>query len=150
MAHTLVLANSGAVVPTTGAPDYGGGATDFALLCLALAALDACVKNVAPQHLTAAGAVSIKPGNVFLNTGTAGAFTLALPTAGSVASGGNDGQEMAFFAEDAEAYTLTTPTSGYNDAHHIATFGGAAGDSITVVAYNGFWWVKSLNAVVIS
>lgn len=148
MSNSLITPNLGLTVPTVGSPEYGTGLTDFALLCLAFVALDLSKGNV--QHLTVAGAIALKPGNVFLNTGTAGAFTLALPTAGLPSVGGNDGQELTIFAQDAFAYTVTTPANGYNDAHHIATFGAAAGDSISLVAYGGFWWVKALNAVVIS
>jgi hypothetical protein len=120
-----------------------------ALLTAALLLLDSQKNNV--QHITAAGAIAIKPGTVMLNTGTAGAITLALPTAGLPAAGGNDGQELSIVAVDAEAYTVTTPASGINAVHHVATFGGAAGDSMRLVAYNASWWVADgLNGVTIS
>jgi len=139
MAHTLTLPNSGAVVPTTGAPDYGGGATDFALICLALAAIDSAHANV--QFLNAAGAVAVKPGTVFLKAGSAAAMTLVAPVAGSRASGGQDGVRMLFEALDAFAYTLTTPANKINGADDTATWTAAVGNSFELVAYNGVWYV---------
>lgn len=137
------------VLPGTTSPDNTNSADTIALLTAALLLLDSQKNNV--QHLTVAGAIAIKPGLVMLNTGTAGAMTLALPTAGLPSAGGNDGQELSIVAEDAEAYTVTTPSDGINGVHHVATFGGAAGDSIRLVAYDGSWWVADgLNGVVIS
>lgn len=139
MAHTLTLPNSGAVVPTTGAPDYGGGATDFALLCLALGVIDAANNNI--QYLTAAGAVAVKGGKVFLKATAAAAMTLALPVAGSRASGGQDGLSIVFVALDAYAYTLTTTANKLNGADDTATWAAAIGNGFEIVAYNGAWYV---------
>lgn len=139
MSHTLVLPNSGAVVPTVGAPDYGGGATDFALLCLALGTIDGANNNV--QYLTAAGAIAVKGGKVFLKATAAAAMTLANPVAGSRASGGQDGLSIVIMALDAYAYTVTTAANKINGADDTATWAAAIGNNIELVAYNGAWYV---------
>jgi hypothetical protein len=137
------------ILPGTTSPDVTNSADTIALLTAALLVVDSQKNNV--QHLTAAGAIAIKPGTVMLNTGAASAFTLALPTAGLPSAGGNDGQELILIAEDAGAYTVTTPANGLNGNHHIATYGGAAGDSIRITAYAGSWWVGgAANGVTIS
>jgi hypothetical protein len=99
---------------------------------------------------TAAGAISQKEGTVILKTGTAGAMTLANPTAGLPAAGGDDGKELSIVAADAHAYTVTTGTSGLNGASHIATFAAAIGNGITLTAYNGTWLVTVNNGITLS
>lgn len=145
MSHTLVTANLGLVVPTTGAPDYGGGATDFAQICEALEAIDAAwPPSVAhtPQHITAAGAIAVQDGKVFLQTGAASALTLANPTAGSPGAGGQDGVKLEIIAIDAYAYVLTTASDKINGADDTATWAAAVGNSIVLVAFNGVWYVE--------
>jgi hypothetical protein len=75
MPHTITLSNSGAVVPTTGAPDYGGGATDFALLCLALGTIDAALPGATAVPVYAA------------DTGAANAYAITYSPAPTVAAG---------------------------------------------------------------
>ena len=150
MSATQTSANLGMVLPGTTSPDMTNSNSVIALLTAALLLLDSSKGNI--QHLTAAGAIPIKPGTVMLNTGTAGAMTLAPPVAGLPSAGGNDGQDLTIIAEDAEAYTVTTTAANQiNGNKHIATFGGAAGDSIRLVAYNGVWYAgDGLNGVVLS
>ena len=139
MSRTITLPNSGAVVPSTGSPEYGGGGTDFALLCLAIAAVDNVRGNV--QHITAAGAVTITNGKVFLNTGAASAITLPTPVAGPPSVGGNDGQELQFVALDGFAYVVSTAANIINGNKLHATFAGVIGDSFIATAYGGLWYV---------
>jgi hypothetical protein len=89
---------------------------------------------------TAAGAIT-PGGTAFLLGGAANAMTLALPVAGPLSSGGQDGVKMTIDAGDAFAYTVTTPASGLNGSLHIATFAAAVGNNIELVAYNGSWYV---------
>jgi hypothetical protein len=150
MSITQTSPNLGMVLPGTSSPDVTDANNVIALITAALLVVDASKGNV--QHLTAAGAIAIKPGTVLLNTGTAGAMTLAPPVAGLPGAGGNDGQDLTIIAIDAEAYTVTTTAvNQINGNKHIATFGGAAGDSIRLVAYNGVWYVgDGLNGVTLS
>jgi hypothetical protein len=89
---------------------------------------------------TAAGptAVTIKEGNVTIGGSGVTALTLAVPTAGTIASGGDDGRLLRFMAVTAHAHTVTTPANGIDGAHHIATF-AAAGDKLELLADNGIW-----------
>lgn len=93
------------------------------------------------QIASAAGAIAIKPSTVFITKGTAAAMTLAAPTAGT-----HDGVEIVIVAATAAAHTVTNSSPGFNGAGtsgDVATFGGAVGDNIRVVAYNGKWHVLS-------
>jgi hypothetical protein len=98
----------------------------------------------------AAGALT-PGGNAILKTGTAGAFTLAAPIAGSQLSGGQDGCEMTIVSGDAHAYTVTTPASALNGSLHVATWTAAIGNSMTLLAYNGVWYTSAaLNGVALT
>lgn len=83
------------------------------------------------------GAINIKNGIAFLGKATAGAYTLALPTAGT-----DDGKVLRIVAVTAAAHVVTTPATGYNAATHIGTFAAAIGNGMTLVAYNGTWLVS--------
>jgi hypothetical protein len=89
---------------------------------------------------TGAGVISSTHGKVFITAAGVAALTLAAPVAGSPANGGNDGQELKVIDTSGHAHTITTPASGINGVHHIATSGGTAGDAITFTAYNGAWY----------
>ena len=147
MAYSKTSPNLGLTLPDVNNPDDEPGGP-IALLTAALVTVDGYLGN--EQVITSAGAITITAGKVVLHTGAASAITLALPTAGLPAASGNDTQEPAIFSYDAYAYTVTTPSNGLNGAKHIATFGAAAGNSITLIAYNGFWFVKALNGVTLS
>jgi len=101
------------------------------------------------EKYTAAGAIAVG-GNVGLKTGTAGAMTIAAPIAGAQSAGGQDGTVMRIVAYDAEAYTVTGPTNCFNGADHIATFGGAIGDVLGLIADNGIWYVWLKTGVTLS
>lgn len=85
---------------------------------------------------------------VLARAGAADAATLAAPTAGS-----DDGKQLVVVAGTAQAHTVTQTTPGFNGAGaggDVATFGGAIGDCMTLVAYNGNWLVKSLRNVTLA
>jgi len=88
---------------------------------------------------TGAGVISFQHGKVVITAAGVAALTLALPVAGSPASGGNDGQELKILDASGHAHTVTTPANGINTTHHILTSGAAIGDSVTLTAYNGSW-----------
>jgi hypothetical protein len=95
--------------------------------------------NFAVAEYTAAGAIALG-GKAFLKAGSAAAMTLALPLAGAQNAGGQDGLRMSIVALDAYDYTVTTPADGINGADDTATFGGAAGDNIELIAFGGAWY----------
>jgi len=95
------------------------------------------------RHYAAAGALEVADGDHLIMTGGALAMTLRNPTADE------DGIRMRIKAITAQAHTVTL-TDGFNGsgtAGDVATFGGAIGDSMDIVAVNGIWQTENLNDV---
>ena len=138
MAQEVTTKNLGLQIASTSSPGYGSGDTEVGQIATALNKVDLAYGNV--QHITAAGAINITSGTVILNAGSAAAVTLAAAIAGLPAAGGNDGQVLNIVAEDAFAYTVTTPASGLAGGKHIATWSAAVGNSIQLVAFGGVWY----------
>lgn len=70
------------------------------------------------------------------------AMTIVDPTSTT-----HDGVELTFIATTANAHTLDNSAgSGFfssgGSSKDVATFGGAIGDGITIVAYQGKWYIK--------
>ena len=93
--------------------------------------------------LSASGAVPLTAYNknyIITKAGVA-ALTIANPT-----SGDHDGVELTFISATASAHTIDNSAgAGFNNqgsAKDIGTFGGAIGDKLVIVAYNGKWYVK--------
>lgn len=103
---------------------------------------------VAPQ--SASGAVAATQGYCPITDSSAAALTLAAPTAGLPAAGGNDGQLLVFVDITGHAHTITTPSNGLNGNKHIATFGGTVGNFIELRAYNGVWYVLAQSGITLS
>jgi len=104
------------------------------------------------QTLVDHGAITIKHGIVRLNKGSAINATLAKPTAGT-----DDYKMLVIVAITAQANTVTAPqgfgnplTSCVIEGEDVGTFGGAIGDALTVVAYNGAWYVKGMHGVTVA
>lgn len=75
-----------------------------------------------------------KDSNIFLNGTGADAMTLVAPGTDI------DGLKLTIVATAAHAYTVTTPTStGFKNTTGTATFGGAIGDSMQIIAARGLW-----------
>lgn len=85
---------------------------------------------------TASGAIAIKPGVVFLGCAGACAMTLANPTTQQ------NGVIMYIIATTAQAHTVTNTTGfdGGTTARDVATYGGAIGDYMAIIAVNGVWY----------
>lgn len=84
-------------------------------------------------------AISIASQVALITGGTALAMTLAAPTATT-----HDGIIIRIISTTAQAHTITATTIGFNAgdaASDVATLGGAIGDGLTVVAYQGEWYV---------
>lgn len=104
--------------------------------------------NAAPTLAAADGALALptQGGNktVLITKGSAAALTLAAPTTVP------DGTVLTVISTTAFAHTITQAAPGFNGGgggSDVATFGAAAGNSITVVAYNGVWYVQNLTGV---
>ncbi len=89
----------------------------------------------------AAGQIAIpnQNANIFLTEAAASAMFLQVPSTDI------DGRTLTFSAAAAQAYTVTAGSSGaavatgYKNTTGTATFGGAIGDSMTIVACKGKW-----------
>lgn len=98
------------------------------------------------QPVTAAsadGAITIANGTVKVTKGSAAALTLAAP------STAQEGIRMLITAQTAHAHTVTV-TAGFNGGGtgaDVATFGGAVGDCMEIIAINQKWNVISLRNV---
>lgn len=92
------------------------------------------------QAITGDGAITIQNAVVFASKGSAAALTLAAPTAGT-----HDKIRITVVAITAQAHQITGSVDGFNakGASGTATFGGAIGDSVSFVAYNGHWYTTS-------
>jgi VCBS repeat-containing protein len=79
--------------------------------------------------------------HVFITKATAAALTLAAPTATA-----HDGVEIVIVSTTAAAHTVTVSTTGMNDlgtSADVGTFGASKGNGLTLVAYQGDWYVTS-------
>lgn len=93
---------------------------------------------------TANGALPIAQGVTMITKAGVCALTLAAPAAA------DNGLMMTIVAATAHAHTVTNASPGFNNAGasgDVATFGGAIGDNMVVVAYNQRWHVVSLRNV---
>lgn len=96
------------------------------------------------KAVTADGAIAVPPRNTVYLCTKAGvaAMTIVDPTATV-----HDGVELTFIATTANANTLDNSAgSGFfssgGSSKDVATFGGAIGDGITIIAYQGKWYIK--------
>lgn len=100
--------------------------------------------NGAQELVTADGAIAVPTENTtyFITKAGVAAMTLVDPTATT-----HDGIELTFISVTANAHTLSNAAgSGFNAGgagSDVGTFGGAKGDNITIVAYQGDWFVKN-------
>lgn len=88
------------------------------------------------QVVAANGTIDIHDGIVMITKGTAAAVTLAAP------SGKDEGKTLIIISTTAAAHTLTIAggLNGGGVGADVGTFGGAIGDGVTLVAYNGIWY----------
>ena len=98
--------------------------------------------DVVPVTVAASadGALTIQNSTVVVTKAGVCAMTLAAP------STAQNGTRITIVSATANAHTLTVATIGLNDlagSGDLGTFGGAKGDGLTVVAYNGDWFVTS-------
>lgn len=87
------------------------------------------------------GAIGIKQGLAALTKAGVAAMTLAAPTTTT-----DDGKVLRIVAMTANAHTVTQASPGFNNAGaggDVATFGGAVGDNLVLIAYQGVWYVQS-------
>lgn len=93
--------------------------------------------------VSADGAITIPAYNVhyFITKAGVAAMTIANPTAAT-----HDGVTLTFVATTANAHTLDNSAgagfwSSGGSGKDVATFGGAIGDGLTIIAYQGKWYI---------
>jgi hypothetical protein len=89
--------------------------------------------------LSADGAITQKSGVVLITKGSACVITIAAPTAGA-----DDGKELVIVSTTAFAHTVTNTSPGFNNngaSSDVGTFGAAKGNGLSLIAYNGAWYV---------
>lgn len=94
------------------------------------------------------GAIGIKDGLVALTKAGVAAMTLAAPTATT-----DDGKRLRIVATTANAHTVTQASPGLNNlgaSGDVATFGGAVGDMIELIAYQGVWYITNVINVTVA
>jgi hypothetical protein len=92
----------------------------------------------ADAYAAATGAIAIKKGTVVVTYAGAAALTLAVPTAGI-----DDGKTLVILDTTGHAHTITTSSNGFNNAHSVLTMSGTAGNTCSLRAWNGQWWVAT-------
>lgn len=99
------------------------------------------------QNADADVGIRIRQGTVKITKGTAAALTLADP------GPGDEGSTLFIVSTTAAAHTVTYSTTGFNGAGaggDVATFGGAAGDSLILKALGSVWYVVGSTNVTIA
>lgn len=101
----------------------------------------------AKQAITGDGAITIQNAYVVLSKGSAAAITLAAPTSGT-----HDGWVIRVVAISAFAHVITGGVDGFNakGSSGTLTFGGALGDSVTLMANGGHWYAVSKTNVTVA
>lgn len=94
-------------------------------------------------------AIPIVGGSYAITKGSAAALTLAAPTSGSQASGGQDGLRILVTSNTAFAHVITATGLLQTGATAVntATFAAHAGATVELMAYGGKWNVVAANAV---
>jgi hypothetical protein len=90
-----------------------------------------------PVAITGDGAITVAPSSVFLSKAGAAAITIVAPTVTT-----HDGYIIRVVAISAQAHVITSGVVGFNakGSSGTLTFGGAIGDSVTLIAYQGNWY----------
>lgn len=99
------------------------------------------------QLITGDGAITNKEGIVVFTKGSAGAITLADPTATT-----DDGKRMICIAGSAQAHVITNAADGFNakGSSGTVTYTAALGNSCTLVAHAGHWYVVNNTGVTVA
>lgn len=90
-------------------------------------------------------AITVKNGVALLTTAGPLTTTLALPVSGT-----DDFKRLRIFDASGQAHTVAIATTGFGGggANFIkATFSGIIGDSLSLIAYGGIWYVTGVHQV---
>lgn len=99
------------------------------------------------QAIAVDGAITAKQGVVIIQKAGVLAATLAAPALA------DNGRILTILSLTANAHTVTQAAPGFNDGgagSDVATFGAAKGNSMTLIAYGGIWYVLNLTGVALA
>lgn len=137
----MKTATFGLVKPTHGINEVEGTtggvpneAANLDAIDAALVAAGTPTGAAIPTYATS-GAITQKSGTVGI--GSAGALTMTLA---NPVSGTDDGKRLSIVATTAHAHIVTTTAAINGGSNHKATFGGALGDQLNLVAIGGVWY----------
>lgn len=100
------------------------------------------------QELTDSGAITIKQGVVTLNKAGAITATIANPTATT-----DDYKRLTIVSLTAQAHTLAVDSDSFGhggSGENLATWSGVIGDSLSLIAYQGYWYITGAHQVTIN
>jgi len=104
--------------------------------------------------LTGSADVLSGSGIYIVNSTGVDAMTLATPIAGGPLTGGpqngQDGDSLTVYDAGGYDHTITTPANAINGNKHIVTFNGTAGSRVTLVAFNGVYYMFDNSGVTLS
>lgn len=105
------------------------------------------LNDMETQTLTDTGAITVKNGICLLNKAGIIAATLANPTATT-----DDFKRLTIRSLTANAHTVTV-TGGFGNGstgEDVATFSGAIGDGLELMAYQGYWYIQGAHQVTVA
>lgn len=101
------------------------------------------------QAMVDTGDITIKNGIVTLTKGSAIAAALPLPTATD-----DDYKRLTVISKSAQAHTVTSKTDAFGHGgtgEDVGTFAGTAvGESISFIAFQGYWYITGKNGVTVA
>lgn len=137
--NTQIAVTSSSILGTTGAAVTGSefsNSTTGLDFELAADALYAAADVIKLKVQTQSSAISLKNGTILLDQAVIPlALTLAAPIAGT-----DDGKILNITSLTAVAHTITGKWNGSGSTQAL-TWGGAIGDTATLKAYNGSWYL---------
>lgn len=104
--------------------------------------------NATSQALTDSGAISIKQGVVTLNKAGVIAATIAKPTATT-----DDFKRVTIVSLTAQAHTVAVTAGSFGNGGagaDLATMAGVAGDSLSLMAYQGQWYITGSKGITVT
>lgn len=155
LADTISLANQAANAVWAGPTSGGSGLPTFRALVVAdvpsagYTSLSSTLfvgnLQLAPTTLSGATDAITFPSDDWVTTAGVNAMTLATPTATT-----DDGKVITVTDTTGHAQTITTASNKIAPSHSLATFNGTVGSFLTLVAFQGLWYVRASSGVMIS
>lgn len=126
-----------------------GGALKIAGTAITATAAELNLNDQGYQLLVADGAITVKNGICVIAKTVAGAVaaTLADPTATD-----DDFKRLTIISGQAQANTVTSASSfgGGGGGEDVCTFSGVVGDSLSLIAYGGKWYITGSHQATIA